>query len=127
MSKDPTDDKQSAAIEVIERAADAGDRADPDLRALPPIASIRDAAKELGEPDPTTCVQQGSKGEHVITPDNAREIGKACRGILARRNQVRESKQTSQNLRSALSGISRTADSSPKKKMLITNLPEIFE
>lgn len=36
MSKDPTDDKQSAAIEVIERAADAGDRADPDLRALPP-------------------------------------------------------------------------------------------
>ena len=94
---------------------------------LPPIASIRDAAKELGEPDPTTCDQQGSKGEHVITPDNAREIGKACRGILARRNQVRESKQTSQNLRSALSGISRTADSSPKKKMLITNLPEIFE
>ncbi|MGV7180561.1 hypothetical protein [Xanthomonas axonopodis] len=132
MSDKSTVDKEAAAIEVITRAAEAGDPVDPedpthqigpDLRALPSIRSIQDAANELGEPDPTTGVQQGSNGDYIITTNNARETGKACRGILTHR----ESKNTSRTIGSALAGISQTTKSSPKRKMFVTNLPGISD
>lgn len=127
MNDEPTDEKEAAAIEVITRAAESGDRVDPDLLALPATTSIQDAAKELGESDPTTCVQKGSKGDYTITPDNAREIGKACGEILASREQRRENENTRRNIGSALAGISQSPKSSPKKKMFVTNLPGISD
>lgn len=132
MSDEPTNDKEAAAIEVITRAAEAGDPFDPEdpkrkmepnLRALPSIRSIQDAANELGEPDPTAGIQQGNNGDYNITKDNAKETGKVCREILARH----ESKNTNRNIGSALAGMSQTPKSSPKKKMFVTNLPGISD
>jgi len=138
MSDKPTDDteaqddKKAAAIEVITRAAEAGDPVDledpkrqmePDLRTLPSISSIQHAANELGEPDPTSGIQQGQNGDYNITTDSARETGKACRAILTRR----ENKNTRRKIGSALAGISQTPKISPKKKMFVTNLPGISD
>ncbi|WP_147433918.1 hypothetical protein [Stenotrophomonas rhizophila] len=132
MSGKPTNDRKAAAIEVITRAAEAGDpfdpkdpdrKMEPDLRSLPSIRSIQDAANELGEPDPTTGIQQGKNGDYDITKDSARETGKACREILARH----ESKNINRNIGSALAGMSQTPKSSPKRKMFVTNLPGISD
>lgn len=125
MSEPAPTDRKSKAIEIIKRAAEVGKTANPDPRSLPPIESIQDAAKELGQPDPTTCAQKGEKGDYTISPDNSKEIGKKCGRLLDDLKDQEENAKTSKNIGSSVSEISQQKKSSPKKKMFTTSLPAL--